>query len=101
MLIKFEDGKMLVETEYNAGFVRKAKELQGKWKNPYWQFPKENEDFVRDALLKFYAEDGRIHDVVTVDINLDEYDFSDTLKLGAVIIAERPGRDRNAGRQLL
>lgn len=85
---------MKVQTEYNAGFVKKARELQGKWKSPYWEFPEENEDFVRDALLKFYGEDGRIHDTVTLDINLDEYDFFDVIKLDSVMIAERPGRDR-------
>lgn len=94
MLIKFENGKMKVQTEYNSGFVRKAKELQGKWKSPYWEFPEENEDFVRDALLKFYGEDGRVHGTVTLDINLDEYDFFDVIKLDSVMIAERPGRDR-------
>ena len=31
MVVKFEDGKMKVKTEYNPYFVGRAKELDGKW----------------------------------------------------------------------
>ena len=50
MLIKIEDGKMKVQSDYNKKFIAKARELQRKWEAPYWVFPEENEELVREAL---------------------------------------------------
>ena len=93
MEIKFENGRMKVKTEYNRKFIAKAHELQGKWESPYWTFPEENEDLVRDALLWSYGEDGRAHETVIVDLDLDVYEYGDSIKIGSVVIAKREYRD--------
>lgn len=94
MLVKIEDGLFKVRTEYNAAFVKRAKTIQGKWKPPYWVFPEENEEIVRNLLLECYGEDGRIHETVVVDLELDAYCYGeDRIKVGDVLIASRRSRD--------
>lgn len=93
MLIKIEDGKMKVQSDYNKKFVAKAHELQGKWEPPYWVFPEENEELVREALFMIYGEDGRTHETVIIDIDLDRYEYENVLKVGQIVIARREYRD--------
>lgn len=94
MLIKMENGKMKVQSDYNRKFIAKARELQGKWEPPFWVFPEENEELVRDALMEAYGEDGRVHEMVVVDIHLDEYrSKGDDLMIGSVVLAKRFSRD--------
>lgn len=34
------DGKFIkVESPYNPVFIRKARQIQGRWDKPYWIFP--------------------------------------------------------------
>lgn len=93
MLVKIEDGRVKVQSDYNRKFVAKAHELQGKWESPYWTFPEENEELVRDALLSIYGEDGRVHETVTVDLDLDKYEYDRDIKIGSIVIARREYRD--------
>lgn len=93
MLIKIEDGKMKVQSDYNKKFVNKAHELQGKWESPYWVFPEENEELVREALFSIYGEDGRTHETVIIDLDLDRYEYGTVLKIGSIVIARRAYRD--------
>lgn len=93
MLVKIEDGRVKVQSDYNRKFVAKAHELQGKWESPYWTFPEENEELVRDALLSIYGEDGRVHATVTVDLDLDKYEYDRSIKIGSIVIARREYRD--------
>lgn len=93
MLIKIEEGKVKVQSEYNKEFIRKAHELQGKWESPYWTFPEENEELVRNALFDVYGEDGRIHKNVTIDIDLDNFSYDREIKLGNIVIVKRDWRD--------
>lgn len=93
MEIKIENGKMKVRCDYNRTFITKAKELQGKWESPFWVFPEENEELVRAALMNAYGEDGRVHDTVVVDLNLDEYSYGHVLKIGSIVLVSRRGRD--------
>lgn len=91
--VKIENGTMMVKSEYNAKFVKKAQNLQGKWEKPYWIFPKENEEPVRNALLEIYGEDGNPCETVSVDIHLDKYRYGNELKLDSLLIASRIYRD--------
>ena len=88
-----ESGKVKVKSEYNKKFVAKARELQGKWEPPFWTFPEENEELVRDALLEAYGEDGRYHETMIIDLHLDEFSYGDELKIGSIVLAKRFGRD--------
>lgn len=95
MLIKFEDGKMKVQSDYNKKFISRARGLQGKWNAPFWEFPKENEDMVREALMEAYGEDGKIHKTVIVDLELDKYEYNDKINIGEITIAKRRFRDED------
>ena len=68
-----EGGMLKVQSEYNADFIRKAHELNGKWSSPYWVFEEKNEKLVRQILTDVYGEDGTPQKEVTVDIDLDKY----------------------------
>ena len=89
--VKFESEKMKVKTEYNSYFVKRAKELGGKWEKPYWVFPDENEDVVRQTLLDIYGEDGTPSKKIKIDINLDEYEgvYSRSVQIENLVIANR------------
>ena len=93
MLIKIEDGKVKVQSEYNREFVKKAHEVQGKWESPFWTFPEENEELVRNALFEVYGEDGRVHETVSVDLDMEKYPYGRTVNLDSVEIAVRKWRD--------
>lgn len=93
MKVKVENGKMTVESAYSKKFVKRARELGGKWIAPCWVFLAEDEEFVRQALMDVYGEDGSYHESVTVDLDLDHYEYGDVLLLDSVEIACRITRD--------
>lgn len=91
--VKFENGKMRVKSDYNPAFIEKSKNMQGKWNAPYWDFPEENEEVVKNLLLSIYGEDGTPCESVTVDISLDDYSYGRELTLDTLLIASRHCRD--------
>lgn len=96
--IKIEDSEIKVKSDYNSDFVKKAKMLQGKWKNSCWVFPAENEKEVRELCLDIFGNNGLEQDtVVTIDVHLDDYDrpSGSCIKIGNMKIVERVRRDRD------
>ena len=87
------DSKIKVESTYNATFVRLAKTVQGKWEKPYWVFPLDNEERVREILMEVYGEDGRPCETVSVDLLLDEYCHGDWIFFGNLLLVKRTERD--------
>jgi len=85
--------KIKVESTYNAKLVRLAKTVQGRWEKPYWVFPIDNEERVREILMEVYGEDGRPCETVSVDLILDDYGHGDCIFFGDLLLANRPGRD--------
>jgi len=97
MEIKIENGKVKVQSAYNAAFIKRARMVGGKWEPPYWEFSQEDEELVRNLCMDIYGQDGRTPaEMVTIDVNLDAYphDPSGELFLGSMSIAHRTGRDR-------
>lgn len=92
-----ENGKIKVQSEYNRDFITRAKSIQGKWNSPYWVFPEENINELREILLDIYGECGELADevpvTVTVDLNLDDYDYGADIKIGGVTVVRRRYRD--------
>lgn len=89
--IKIEDSKIKVKSSYDSYFVRKAKEYEGRWNAPYWVFPIENEEYVRNLCMKVYGEDGKTDtQTVKVRIEMDKYRKS---TIGRFVFAERRARD--------
>lgn len=72
MKVVKENGKIKVQSDYNAEFVKAAKMLQGKWDKPYWVFPEENEPEVRDLLMRIYGEDGEPQERVDIIVDISE-----------------------------
>ncbi len=85
-----------VKSDYNARFVKLAKTINGKWKSPYWQFPVENEERVRELCLKIYGDNGLSFDTVDliIDLNIaDGLNVDNAIKIGDVVLCERKCRD--------
>jgi len=101
MKIKIENGIIYVNSDYNKAFISGARMIQGKWCSPYWTFPEENREEVRDLLLETYGEADILDDNemqrVTVEIDLDVYKDtigeSNELRLDNILVASRMSRD--------
>lgn len=91
-------GKFIkVESPYNPVFIRKARQIQGRWDKPYWIFPLKNKEYVINVLLDAYGDCGKLSDgdipCVDVIIDMDKYPCGCYLKIDTLIVAERPSRD--------
>lgn len=101
MKIKIEDGKIYVKSEYNKAFINKARYLQGKWESPYWVFPEDNREEVKELLLDTYGEADILEDEeqqkVTVEIDLELYTdtkgANNELRLDNILLASRTSRN--------
>ena len=91
------DGKFIkVESPYNPVFIRKARQIQGRWDKPYWIFPLKNKEYVINVLLDAYGDCGSLSEnipCVDVIIDMDKYPCGCYLKIDTLIVAERPSRD--------
>lgn len=93
------DGRVQVESPYNAGFVVAAKRLAGKWAAPAWVFDARNEAAVRSALRRWYGTDGTAPaDTVSIQVALGEDDSvcRGPVQIAGRTIARAAGRDSGA-----
>lgn len=91
-----ENNLIKVKSAYNADFVRKAHELNGKWEKPYWVFSEETADILNGTLVEIYGEGFDEVPRVTVEIDLDTFigdDEASEIRVGGASIAYRPSRD--------
>lgn len=96
--LKHESGKIFVKAEYNREFIDKAKTIGGTWSEPYWVFPENNEDVLRELCLKCYGTYGDEEDTLTILADLEECPYSYNRKsivLGSVPLATRYARDKS------
>lgn len=101
MKIKIENTKIYVNSEYNKAFISKARYLQGEWESPYWVFPEDNREEVKELLLDTYGEADILEDEeqqkVTVEIDLEIYKDKkgarSELRLDNILLASRQYRD--------
>lgn len=93
MKITKENGKIKVQSDYNADFVKRAKLLHGKWERPYWVFPEENEPEVKELLMRIYGENGDEQEAVDLIVSIGQMDDAQTLSLGGYKLASRRFRD--------
>ena len=92
MKVVMENGKIKVKSAYNAEFVNGAKMLQGKWSAPYWCFPEENEQEVRELLLRIYGENGEEQERVSVIVDVSKMNGG-SIYLEGILLATRFSRD--------
>lgn len=94
------DGKFIkVESPYNPVFVRKARQIQGRWDKPYWIFPLKNKEYVINVLLDAYGDCGKLSDgeipCIEATLDMDKYPFNRYITIDTLIVAERPSRDKD------
>jgi len=95
--VRMIDDKIAVESPYNSDFVKKARQMQGKWdsKNKVWVFDNEDRSLVLDILRSVYGyeESGEL---VTVEVGGDALksgDKYDHIVLFGQDLAKRWDRD--------
>ena len=93
MKITRENGKIKVQSDYNADFVKRAKMLQGKWERPCWVFPEENEPELKVLLMEIYGENGDQQETVDLIISIGQMQNDQTVSLGGLKLAYRRYRD--------
>lgn len=97
MKTKIENGKVYVQSDYNRDYISRAKGIQGRWNAPYWVFPEENIDELRELLLDVYGECGDLAEeapvTVTVDLDLDKYNYGAEVTIGSFVAVKRRYRD--------
>lgn len=91
--VSCKDNKIFVKSPYNEDFVRRARNLSGRWDGRYWVFPKAVESELKKALLRIYGENGEKVARFTVDIAIPSelYKAKQYYALGRFIVARRYG----------
>ena len=99
MKVRVEDDRIYVQSDYNKAFISKAKHIQGKWNNPFWVFPAENREELKELLIDTYGEADILEEYegqkITVDLDLDYFPnpTRGEIRLGGILVASRPHRD--------
>lgn len=93
--IEKKEGRIYTTTPFNGVFVKKAKNLNGKWNGECWVFDEKVENFVKELLIEVYGTDGSYTKTITIDIDLNSYADckSNTVWLDNLILAQRVYRD--------
>ena len=93
--IETTNARMTVESPYDFDFVRKARQLGGRWEKPVWIFDPANAELVSAALKSVYHHDGSPQPTTTLILSLDELPGwpGDRLVAGSVEIARKHDRD--------
>lgn len=94
MAIIEKDEKIYVKCGYSDAFIKKAKNIHGKWEKPYWVFDNKYKEQLNDILIDTFGESFEKIEKTEIEINLDEYiNESDDLYFNNICIAHRFSRD--------
>lgn len=97
---KKENEKLVVTTPYNSEFVKKAKDLGGKWdaKNSTWVFKSSIEEYVDGLLIDIFGVTGESEyetcSLIVKNFNMEQ--FNADIELFGRTIARAFGRDTGA-----
>jgi hypothetical protein len=96
--LEIKGDKVYVISPYHDFFVKKAKDLRGKWKDGAWVFDDTLLDYVREVMMKCYGTTGEVsYENCTLLIsNYSEREFCGPVVLFSRMIAKAFGRDSNA-----
>ena len=94
---RVDDKRIYVESPYNKLFIKRIKEISGKWHadTTEWSVPKENRDMLNKALLEAYGEDlqGK-NEIIKVEyLGKDFTDFRENVYIGELPMVTRRERD--------
>ena len=92
------DTELAILAPYSKKFITRIKGLGGKWANPTWLVPLENEQYVRNLLVELFGTDGTETDLVSVEVRLPEglSQLQGPIFLFGKLIASARGRDSGA-----
>lgn len=99
-IMKNENGLIAVTTSFNSEFVKKAKDLGGKWdaKNSEWIFDSTIEEYVKSLLLDIFGVTGESKyetcSLIIKNVTLEQ--FNGGIELFGRTIARAFGRDTGA-----
>lgn len=88
---------IIVDTTYNAKFVKLAKQIGGKWNGHAWYFPIENKDLVDNLLFDIYGENSiekPTKVVVRIDLSkINELSSKNAFELYGRVLLKRWRKD--------
>lgn len=93
MKITVTEKAVIVTSPYSDDFVTGARQIGGKWANPTWVFPVENEPLVRALCLRVYGTDGTPEPVETLRVTLARVRMDDRLLIGPIEVLKKWNRD--------
>lgn len=94
MKITVTEKSVIVTSPYSDDFVTGARQIGGKWANPTWVFPVENEPLVRTLCLRVYGTDGTPEPTETLLVTLSQVRTDDRLLIGTTEVLRKWDRDR-------
>lgn len=86
-----KDGKIYVKGYYDSSFIISAKQINGKWQNPYWVFDEENKDLVENIVLKYYGYKA-YDEEIKIEYNPKDFTEDNYVIVGKKKTAERRKR---------
>jgi len=93
--VTIKNNSVYVQSPYESKFVKQAKQINGKWSAPYWVFPAENENLVRNLCREVYGTDGTVEPTTTILVTLSEVGRheDDRLMVGPIEVLRKWNRD--------
>lgn len=86
-----KDNNIYVKSYYDNDFVIAAKQINGKWENPYWVFDEENMDLVEKIVLKHYGYKLG-DDIVKIEYKAEDFTYENLVIVGTKKTVERRRR---------
>lgn len=94
---RVDDKRIYVESPYNKLFIKRIKEISGKWHadTKEWSVPKENRDMLNKVLLEVYGEDlqGKNELIKVEYLGIDFTNYNDDVYIGELLMVDRYKRD--------
>ena len=93
MKITVTEKSVIVTSPYSDDFVTGARQIGGRWANPTWVFPVENEPLVRTLCLRVYGTDGTPEPTETLLVTLSQLRMDNRLLIGPIEVLQKWERD--------
>ena len=94
--LKKENSIISVTSPYNADFIKRAKQIGGKWnsRQKTWDIPEEAEKELRQILAEIYGWlEGGSDKKIEIEFNAEDFEAFENIKIGTVVAATRFSRD--------
>lgn len=72
MVIKYENNKIYVQSDYCSSFIKGARKLNGKWEDPYWVFDNDDKEYLKKLCIEVYGEFDIPVEKVNITLDMDK-----------------------------